>query len=224
MTAIEQWIDSDTVLIIDRIDSAPGELVEAERALTSRMARPRLREFTVGRTLAHRALELLQHFGPPSIPMGDGGEPIWPQGVSGSISHSWSHAAALVARSSRHASVGVDIDDGRLLGVDAASELMCANEVAAVLKLGWARDTSIAQNIVFLAKEALFKYQFPLTGTQDLDFDEVEVHVSRRIGILAATCKKADPRLNVAIESACIYFQEIQSVRICWVLPNSCDM
>jgi len=102
--------------------------------------------------------------------MGSGGEPLWPVNYVGSLSHTSTHVAALVARATRHTSVGVDLDDGRLLGVAAAGELMTEFEVEAVLAEGWTVDAEIAPNLAFLVKEALYKYQYPKTRFRELGF------------------------------------------------------
>lgn len=171
-------LDTDAVLVVDHIDAARKELAADERMHASTMSAGRLREFAAGRAVARRALALLQIPADVGIPIGAGGEPLWPERTSGSLSHTATHAVALVARSTRHASVGVDLDDHRLIGTAAAAELMTSPEIEAVLAAGWTSDYTIAQNIVFLAKEAIFKYQYPLTARRELDFGEVRLHGS----------------------------------------------
>jgi 4'-phosphopantetheinyl transferase EntD len=153
--------------------------------------------------------------------MGAGGEPVWPQGISGSLSHTATNTVVLIARSAHHASVGVDIDDQRLLSTAAAEELMTPDEVAVVLAQGWTSDIAIAQNLAFLAKEALFKYQYPITRKRELEFDDVHLKASEDTGVLAAWCGLEDNNLQRVLASARIFFGEIQGVRICWTLPRA---
>lgn len=153
--------------------------------------------------------------------MGAGGEPVWPPEVTGSLSHNGTHAAAIVTRLAHHAAVGVDLDDQRLLGAAASAELMTGAEIEAVLAQGWTRDPAIAQNLVFVAKEALFKYQYVLIGRRELDFDEVRLRASDRLGVLAASSTFADPVLQRALAPARVFQDEVQGLRICWVLTSS---
>jgi 4'-phosphopantetheinyl transferase EntD len=215
------WLDSDTVLFVDRVDSESQVLVAEERDLASSMTPARRREFAGGRAAARRALKLLQFPKGVCIPMGSAGEPVWPIGVAGSLSHTATHAAALVARSARHASVGIDVDDQRLLGPAAAADLMTSDEVQAVLAAGWTRNADIAQNMAFLAKEAVFKFQYPITRRRDLEFDEIRLRQSDSSGVLRVSCSVADSTLEETISKARVFYTSIQELRLCWVLPET---
>jgi len=92
-----------------------------ELAFTATINRWRLREFVAGRGLARHALERLQHFSDAGITMGRGGEPVWPRGISGGVSHNAEHVAVLVARSARYTSVGVELSERRPMSVVAAA-------------------------------------------------------------------------------------------------------
>lgn len=209
------------MLLVDLMGTDSKSLLADERAIATAMSPARLREFAGGRAVARRALELLQYPNSVGIPMGADGEPIWPAGAVGSLSHTATHAAALVARSAHHASLGLDLDDGRLLGPAAAADLMTDSEVEAVLAQGWTRDVAIAQNIAFLAKEALFKYQYPITHRRELDFDEVHLHACEQAGVLGASCSVEDPALQAHLAKARIFHEVIHGLRLCWALPSS---
>ncbi len=213
-----RWLGANLVLVINRISSLPGELASSERAHATTMTPARLREFAAGRTVARHALQLLRHSHRDGVPMGANGEPIWPVGTVGSISHTSTHAAALVARSENYASVGLDLDDGRLLGAAAAMDLMTDAEVAAVLAQGWTSDVAIAQNIVFLMKEALFKGQYPIIRRHDLEFNEIELRGADAQGVLGASCATEDAELQRLIAASRTFYQEIHGLRICWSL------
>jgi 4'-phosphopantetheinyl transferase EntD len=215
-----RWLDTDSVLVVDRIGAAGEELMTVERVQTREMSAARLREFSAGRAVARRALALLHEPANSGIPIGAGGEPVWPTGISGSVSHTATHAVALVARSARHASVGVDLDDRRMIGDAAAADLMTDQEIEAVLAQGWTIDHAIAQNIVFLAKEAVFKYQYLHTTRIGLDFNEVRLYRSAPDGKLHASPVVEDPSLHAVLATASIFYQEIQGLRICWVLTS----
>jgi 4'-phosphopantetheinyl transferase EntD len=131
-------------------------------------------QFATGRSRARHAFARL---GAPlvAIPFDDEGAPIWPAGVVGSISHKREHCIAAVARTTVFENVGVDLE----FDVDdrAESELVrrvcvTATERAQAVAL---RDEMRSPGTFFLAaKEAYFKFQFPMTRTR-LDWDEVEV-------------------------------------------------
>jgi 4'-phosphopantetheinyl transferase EntD len=60
-----------------------------------------------GRLCAERSLQLLGLLS-HSVPRGPGGEPIWPQGVAGSITHTELSAHAVVVRRTDGAGIGID--------------------------------------------------------------------------------------------------------------------
>lgn len=217
-----RWLDSDAVLMIERIVLAEEPLTEQESQQASDMTPPRRQEFAAGRALSRRAASLL--LGRPvkdSVPMGDAGEPIWPSELRGSISHTATHVAVILARAERYRAVGIDLDDGRQIGAAAAADLMTEEEVQVVQSLGWATGVEDARNIVFSAKEALFKYQYPLTGDDQLDFDDVLLHRMANERFLRASAATVAPVRNAALCSARLFFKEIQEFRVCCALPES---
>jgi len=88
------------------------KLFPAEEAVV-RTAGPRRRaEFTVGRRCAREALAGL---GLPVAPVlaGRAGEPLWPAGVTGSITHCPGYRACAVARAADVAGIGIDAEPDR---------------------------------------------------------------------------------------------------------------
>ena len=83
--------------------AAEAEYVH-ERAIAARR-----RSFTVGRYAAHCALGLLQADRGPIL-RGDHGQPIWPSGVVGSITHAGDRVAVAVARNANSGGIGLDIE------------------------------------------------------------------------------------------------------------------
>ena len=208
-----RWVDSDTVLLLERIDEREEALAAEELPLARDMQPRRLREFTAGRRVARRGLTVLGE-ARTGILIGSGGEPVRPPGIAGSLSHSTTHAAALVSRGLRHASVGIDLDDHRLIGEAAAADLMTEEEIEVVIAQGWAHDRSLAQNVVFCAKEALFKCQYPLTHNHDLDFDEVRLVGSADPGTLAVSCLIDDRHLSAQLAGFRLFIVQIQGLRL----------
>ncbi len=138
-----------------------------------RLATPkRAREFYLGRHLArqaslHLGFELL------ALKIGAGGAPAWPRGLVGSICHSPHTALSVVGLASSYAGLGVDIRDTREIADLEAPLVASDEEFASATDIGWASDLKSARHLMFSAKEAFFKCQFPLTGLRDLDFRDV---------------------------------------------------
>ena len=159
---------------IARVDESQGALHPDESMLSHEMTSSRFREFCAARTLGRAALRSLGAQ-ESAIGRGTAGEPLWSSGIVGSLSHTRTHAAALVAKTSGCIAVGLDLDDERTIGAAAAAELMDNVEVDLIVRLGAADSEVRARNIVFSAKEAIFKCQYPLTLCADLAFDEVQL-------------------------------------------------
>ena len=138
-------------------------LFPAEEALV-RTADPRRRtEFTAGRACARTALARL---GLPTAPVlaGRAGEPRWPAGVTGSITHCAGYRACAVARTTDLAGLGIDAEPDVALPAGLiesvaghAERAWIARQAAAVPAVCWDR-------LLFSAKEAVGKLWYPLTG------------------------------------------------------------
>ena len=90
----------------DRLDI---ELFPEEELALGDAVEKRRREFVTGRACAREALAGL---GLPPSPIGSGtkGEPLWPPGVTGSITHCEGYRASAVARSSSALMLGIDAE------------------------------------------------------------------------------------------------------------------
>jgi 4'-phosphopantetheinyl transferase EntD len=119
----------------------------------------RRNEFITVRYCARLALEEL---GVPPVPIlkGEKGEPCWPDGVVGSLTHCEGFRGAAVGRIDTARSVGIDAEPHDVLpkGVlDAISLPAERSELGALPNgLHWDR-------ILFCAKEATYKAWFPVT-------------------------------------------------------------
>jgi 4'-phosphopantetheinyl transferase EntD len=205
------WHDEDAVLILDAIGDHRASLFSDEIALARDMTDQRALEFAAGRHVARTALVTLGLPG-VSIPVGKGGEPLFPDGIAGSITHTSRHAAALVSGKRRYRSVGVDADDERALGT-AAAYLMTAEEIALVMCQGHASSETQAQSVVFSAKEALFKCQYVATGKREMDFDEVMLVKSNQPRSFKARLVSPDPDLETILANIEIFPIQIHRVR-----------
>src|SRR5262245_6997786 len=115
----------------DPPDAGPG-LFPAEEAVM-RTAGPRRRaEFAAGRWCAREALARLGVPAAPILP-GPAGEPRWPEGVTGSITHCAGYRACAVARTTDVAAIGIDAEP------DAALPAGLIEKVATGPERAWIR-------------------------------------------------------------------------------------
>ncbi|WP_110969139.1 4'-phosphopantetheinyl transferase family protein [Pseudomonas huaxiensis] len=132
--------------------------IEQTPALQRSVAK-RQAEYLAGRACARAALQRLD--GRDYVPAtGDDRAPIWPAGISGSITHGKGWAAAVVARSSDCAGLGLDQEN--LLDDERAERL--AKEIlteAELLRLDSVR-VGLTVTLTFSLKESLFKALYPL--------------------------------------------------------------
>jgi len=144
----------------------------AEEQLTAQMAPARRREFLAGRWLARQAITQL---GGTELAIGRGPsrEPVWPAGFSGSITHSANGCFVVVARRVDYPSLGVDLEEATALGEELWESVCTARELVALAAEPQELRGLCAKRI-FSAKEAFYKYQYPLTGTF-LEFQDVGV-------------------------------------------------
>ena len=157
-----------------RAGVAPETLHPEEALAVTRAVRKRLEEFAAGRACARRALECL---GVKQFPLrvGPDREPLWPPGITGSITHTRGFCAAAIARSELAGSLGIDAElrDAvhRRLWRSIATEEECAR-LAALPE----REAGEAASLLFSAKESFFKCQYPITR-QWLNFRDVSVSI-----------------------------------------------
>ncbi|OBI05966.1 4'-phosphopantetheinyl transferase [Mycobacterium sp. E2462] len=142
--------------------SDPPDLVPLpeEEPLIAKSVAKRRNEFI---TVRHCARLALAELGLPPVPIlkGDKGEPCWPDGVVGSLTHCTGFRGAVVGRSSAVRSLGIDAEPhdelpNGVLGAISLPEERAEIPRALPATLHWDR-------ILFCAKEATYKAWFPLT-------------------------------------------------------------
>jgi 4'-phosphopantetheinyl transferase EntD len=107
--------------------------------------------------------------------MGAQREPVWPDGFVGSLTHTDGFCAAAVARRERFLAVGIDAEPDVPLEPNIAERVSSESEIAlAAVYVG--NDPGRAAHLVFSAKEAFYKCQFPLSRTF-LGFEDVRLDV-----------------------------------------------
>lgn len=135
----------------------------------------RRREFATGRHCARLALARL---GLPAaaIPAGPRGEPMWPDGFTGSITHCRGYRAAAVARRERVRSIGIDAEAHLPLPAEIRDMVLLPEERERTDRLA-ASDAGVHwPMVVFSAKEALYKSWFAVTERW-LGFHDAELRL-----------------------------------------------
>lgn len=154
-------------------DDPPGLApLPEEEPLIARSVAKRRDEFI---TVRHCARIALGKLGRPPVPIlkGDKGEPCWPEGVVGSLTHCTGYRGAVVGHSTEVRSVGIDAEPHDVLphGVlDAVSLPEERREMSTLPSdMHWDR-------ILFCAKEATYKAWYPLTKRW-LGFEDAHIVV-----------------------------------------------
>lgn len=148
---------------------SPEEAIYVERAIPKRVA-----EFAAGRSCAGRALEELSVSG-FHLRVGASREPVWPPGIAGSITHTAGFCGAVAARKSLFSSLGIDAEREDAVTRPLLKWVTGAAEQQQ-LETRNKSDAVKHATLIFSAKEAFFKCQFPLTR-QWVDFLDVSVSI-----------------------------------------------
>jgi enterobactin synthetase component D len=156
------------------VEDWEGALTSSERALVERAVDKRRREFATGRRLARAALAEL---GMREVELLNGRDraPLWPHGVSGSISHS-DHCAVVAVAHARHGTLGVDVEHRSELKRELWSSVFLEREIATLDACFEEPVRGRMALVLFSAKEALYKAQYPRTSTF-MGFHELHVAV-----------------------------------------------
>jgi 4'-phosphopantetheinyl transferase EntD len=164
----------DVAVAWGEIGDATAELHPDEAPLVARAVDKRQREFARGRSCARRALAGLG-FERVSVLVGEAREPLWPEGVVGSITHDNTLCVVAVARAHRYSGLGVDVEPEGALAPEVAARIWSPAEAERAEGVA-ALTAGSAARLVFSAKEAFYKCQYPLTRTY-LGFHDVEVEL-----------------------------------------------
>jgi 4'-phosphopantetheinyl transferase EntD len=159
------------VAVADARGPLPGEaLLPEEEPLVARAVQKRRSEFTTVRTCARIALAELG-VGPVPVLSGPKREPLWPDGIVGSLTHCDGYRAAAVARVTDLASLGIDAEPHDALPEGILARVSLPEEQAHLRGLPagihWDR-------LLFSAKESVYKTWFPL-ARRWLGFEEARL-------------------------------------------------
>lgn len=172
---LERLLPPAAVVVSTREDLVEARLYPEEETAVGRAVEKRRREFVTARHCARQALAQLG-VAPQAIPTGERGEPLWPEGVVGSITHCEGYRACALARSESLLTVGVDAEvdeplpDGVLADIVLPAERLDLRRLAAKQPgINWDR-------LIFSIKESIYKAWFPLARCW-LGFEDAEVTI-----------------------------------------------
>lgn len=168
--AIRAMLPQEAGLGLCNVDAPHPPLWPGEDAAIRRAVSTRIREFTAGRAAARLAM-LDTGLEPAAVPTAHGRAPEWPMGMSGSITHTAELAAAIVARRPDWPGIGLDLEHAVPMDDDTANLIRHPMD-----HVGPALPPALAATLLFSAKEAAFKAQFPLTGLW-IDYRDVALRI-----------------------------------------------
>jgi 4'-phosphopantetheinyl transferase EntD len=149
------------------------EPLPEEAPLVAKSVAKRRNEFV---TVRHCARLALAELGEPAVPIlkGDKGEPCWPDGVVGSLTHCQGYRGAVVAHRTQVRSVGIDAEPHDVLPEGVLGAVSLPVERAEIAELP---DSLHWDRILFCAKEATYKAWYPLTHRW-LGFEDAHITFS----------------------------------------------
>jgi 4'-phosphopantetheinyl transferase EntD len=175
-------------------DEIPSQLYPEEAAMVEAAVAKRRREFSTARRCAHEALAKL---GVPGAPLlsGKNREPLWPDGIAGSITHCQGYRAAVVAHQQDLASVGIDAEPHAPLPDGVLGVIALPQEAVRLAELAAADQGRCWDRLLFCAKESVYKAWFPL-ARRWLGFHEADIVIDPDAGTFSATLLVPGPQLG----------------------------
>ncbi|HET9955681.1 MAG TPA: 4'-phosphopantetheinyl transferase superfamily protein [Polyangiaceae bacterium] len=147
------------------------EVLPEEDQCVARAVAKRRNEFRKTREYARR---LLREFGVHDFALLPGlkREPVWPEGIVGSVTHTDGFCAVAIGPAARYAGIGIDAEPNLPIQPDVARHVCLPEEYE---QHGWISPL-LAARLIFSAKESIYKSQFYLTR-QYLGFFDVKVQI-----------------------------------------------
>ena len=146
-----------------------------EQALVSHSVDLRKAEFGDARWCAHQALRDLGQWGDEPILRGERGMPLWPEDITGSLTHTEGFRAAVVAPKTHVRSMGLDAEPAEALPREVIGSIARQGEMPQLERLR-AEGIGCADRLLFCAKEATYKAWFPMTHRW-LGFEDAEIDI-----------------------------------------------
>ncbi|GAA3166311.1 4'-phosphopantetheinyl transferase superfamily protein [Planomonospora alba] len=175
-------------------DPADGTLFPEEEAVIGRAVEKRRREFTTARVCARKAMKMLGRPPAPVLP-GVRGEPQWPDGVVGSMTHCAGYRGAVLGEHTRATSIGIDAEPDEPLPYGVLDAIALPEERDDVRSLLSAHPGVRWDRLLFSAKESVYKAWFPLTN-QWLSFENARITMDPLRGTFSARLLVDGPQVH----------------------------
>jgi 4'-phosphopantetheinyl transferase EntD len=169
---LQSLFPRNVVVMESFAEGDPGSLSAGEAACLGRALPKRVREFAAGRHCARRALERFGLTG-WDLRVREDRTPVWPEGFVGSISHTAGFCAAAVGSRQEFRSIGLDVEIALRVTPDLYTAFLTPGEQAAIGRMPSEAADKMA-TLLFSAKEAFYKCQYPITS-EWLEFADIEV-------------------------------------------------
>jgi 4'-phosphopantetheinyl transferase EntD len=189
--AIAELLPGEAIAVETRAEVLAVELFPEERAAVARSVEKRRREYVAARACARAALAAL---GLPPAPIlnGERGQPLWPEGLVGSITHCAGYRACAVARATQLAALGIDAEPDEPLPEGVLARVARSEERPMLAELARAAPAVSWERLLFSAKEAVYKAWFPLAACW-LGFEDAVLTIDPRAGTFHARLLKPWP-------------------------------
>lgn len=152
-----------------------AELFPQEEEAIAPAAPKRRREFTGVRACARVALARAGLPPSPIVP-GPSRAPVWPPGVTGSMTHCDGYRGCAIGRTEAIAAIGIDAEPHDDLPDGVLPFVSSESERGRLAELRRADPGTCYERILFSAKESVFKAWFPATG-QWLGFEQADLTI-----------------------------------------------
>jgi 4'-phosphopantetheinyl transferase EntD len=181
---IEAILPAGVIAVEAREDASDATLFAEEQLVVGGAVEKRRREFITARACARSAL-LQLGFAPGPIPSGERGEPLWPPGAVGSITHCDGYRACAVARSGGVLSLGIDAEPNAPLPDRLIGDIARPEELPLLRRLSHESPHVHWDRLLFSAKESVYKTWFPL-ARRWLGFEDAVIDIDPGAGTFAA--------------------------------------
>lgn len=165
---ISSLFPDGVLTLVEHRDNWSKALAPAERAQLGDVCEKRQAEYAAGRNQARRLIAVLTGTAEPLL-AGDYRQPLWPEGIAGSISHSDDFCGVAVARDSTIADLGIDVETFESLDPDVEEFVLTPTELKAAKNLpDW------VSKLIFSIKESNYKCCYHRVQAF-IDFKQCEV-------------------------------------------------
>jgi 4'-phosphopantetheinyl transferase EntD len=192
-------------------------LMPDEAEIVASAVKKRRDEFEAGRCAARIALGRLGIAARPIL-HGGNGQPIWPDGIAGSITHSNDLCFAACSRTSSARAIGIDVERVGRMQRKLWRMVFSDMEQAILREMP---DEAVAATVAFSAKEAFMKAQYAASG-QIMGLKSMRVEFVRN-GELVVSHDKNDAAFAAVLRECLLRYAAIgdHAVVFCAFPPES---